>query len=325
MSARRIMQLLLLAQVVLACVLGWLYQRFGGVAAAPLALLLGAATVLLARLLITANNFLVSRRYSSPTPAAYALGPKERLRMVGEEFVASMFQSSWFMARARACERIYQDAPAPPVLLLHGYGCNSGYWAQLIARLDLAHISHAALDLEPVLGDIDHYVPLAASAIELLCARAGATQVVIVAHSMGGLVARAYLAAHGAGRIARIITLGTPHQGTRLARFAPGPNAAQMRCGAPAEGGAIGASAWLHALDAGETPASRALLTCLFTHHDNIVAPQLSGQLPGARNVAFGGVGHVALGRNPRVLDFLMQEIIRARAPATVNSQKHAL
>jgi pimeloyl-ACP methyl ester carboxylesterase len=38
----------------------------------------------------------------------------------------------------------------PPVLLLHGYGCNSGYWAHLAPRLDAARISHASVDLEPV-------------------------------------------------------------------------------------------------------------------------------------------------------------------------------
>ncbi len=51
-------------------------------------------------------------------------------------------------------------------------------------------------------------------------------------------------------------------------------------------------------------------MTSLFTHHDNIVAPQTSSYLPGARNIEFGGVGHVAMGRNPRVLARLMQELI---------------
>jgi len=31
--------------------------------------------------------------------------------------------------------------------------------------------------------------------------------------------------------------------------------------------------------------------------------------LPGARNLAFGGIGHVALGRNPRILDTVMSEL----------------
>jgi triacylglycerol esterase/lipase EstA (alpha/beta hydrolase family) len=105
--------------------------------------------------------------------------------------------------------------------------------------------------------------------------------------------------AHGTGRVARVITLGTPHHGTALARFGLGRNAVQMRPG----------SAWLRALAAGEDGAARALVTSLYTHHDNIVAPQESGRLEGARNLEFGGVGHVALGSNPRVLKAVMQEL----------------
>jgi len=41
-------------------------------------------------------------------------------------------------------------------------------------------------------------------------------QVVIIAHSMGGLVARSAIEEHGAS-VLRLITLGTPHQGTPLA------------------------------------------------------------------------------------------------------------
>lgn len=38
-------------------------------------------------------------------------------------------------------------------------------------------------------------------------------QVDIVAHSMGGLVARAYLQKHGSDRVERLVTFGTPHKG----------------------------------------------------------------------------------------------------------------
>jgi pimeloyl-ACP methyl ester carboxylesterase len=38
---------------------------------------------------------------------------------------------------------------------------------------------------------------------------------------MGGLVARAYLARHGAGRVAKLVTMGSPHHGTSLARLGP--------------------------------------------------------------------------------------------------------
>jgi len=110
---------------------------------------------------------------------------------------------------------------------------------------------------------------------------------------------------------ARVITLGTPHHGTCLAAFGLGLNAAQMRRAAPGRAAAAEPPecAWLRILGQGEDAAARALVTSIYSHHDNIIAPQTSSILPGARNLAFGGVGHVALGRNPRVLDALMGEI----------------
>jgi triacylglycerol esterase/lipase EstA (alpha/beta hydrolase family) len=304
MSARRIAQLLLLVQAAAALLIGWALLRDG---AAPWAALLGGiGAVALVRLAINLNNFVMAARFASATPAVFRLGPRARLRLVAEEFRASMLMSNWLMARASAATRIYPDSEALPVLLLHGYGCNSGYWTHLTPLLDAARISHATVDLEPVAASIDDYVPLVERAVAGLCAASGAPQVAIVAHSMGGLVARAWMRSHGRARVARLITLGTPHHGTALARFGLGENAAQMRRGGP---GQAEASAWLRTLDASEDEASRALVTSFYTHHDNIVAPQTSSVLPGARNVAFGGIGHVALGSNPRVLAEVMREL----------------
>jgi len=121
---------------------------------------------------------------------------------------------------------------------------------------------------------------------------------------MGGLVVRAYVRVHGHQRIARVITLGTPHHGTNLARFGIGSNARQMRCQGQGSG-----SDWLTSLAANESAAQRALLTSIFSHHDNIVAPQTSCRLPGAKNIEFGGVGHVAMGRDRRILQCVLDEI----------------
>jgi hypothetical protein len=79
---------------------------------------------------------------------------------------------------------------------------------------------------------------------------------------------------------------------------------------------AAAASAWLRELAASEGPATRALITSIYTHHDNIIAPQTSSLLPGARNLEFGGVGHVALGSNARVLAEVMREIAAANKQA---------
>jgi CheY-like chemotaxis protein/predicted alpha/beta hydrolase family esterase len=306
LSARQITRVMLLVQLASAAAIALASWRWRG--AAPwAALALGLGCVLLVRLAINMNNFVLSACFASPTPHEFRLGLRARLRLLAEEFRTSMLTTSWLMPRGAACRSIYPESPAVPVLLVHGYGCNSGYWGFLLPRLDRNSISHASIDLEPVGGAIDDYVPALQNAVEDLCAATGAPQVAIVAHSMGGLVARAWMRVHGSARVARIVTLGTPHHGTGLANFGPGANAAQMR---RSKGEA---SAWLRTLGASEDAARRALITSIFSHHDNIVSPQTSSVLEGARNIALGGVGHVALGCNGRVLDTVMEELGRLR------------
>jgi len=305
MSSRLLLRLVLLVQVLIACAIAAGAARAG---AGPWqAVAIGVMSVVLVRLAINMNNFVMSRRVASPTPPQYQLGPVAAVRMLGEEFGASMLVSSWHMPRARPHTRIHPDCRTPPVLLLHGYGCNSGYWAYLTARLNAAGISHATLDLEPLTGDIDGFADAIEEGATRLLRAAGAQQVIIVGHSMGGLAARAWLRRHGSAQVARVITLGTPHHGTCLAAFGIGVNAAQMR-----RAGIDGpACAWLSELALHEDAATRGRITSIYTHHDNIVAPQTSGHLAGARNIDIGGVGHVALGRNRRVLALVMDEIGR--------------
>ena len=308
MSSRLLLRLVLLFEALLALAIGVAATRFG--AGIWQAAAIGVGSVLLARLAINANNFVMSQRVASPTPAQHQLGVVAALRMVGEEFGASMLASSWHMPRARAHTRIHHGASTPPVLLLHGYGCNSGYWAHLVLLLDAARISHATLDLEPLTGDIDGFATRIEEGAAQLRRQTGAEQIVVVGHSMGGLAARAWLRSHGSAHVARVITLGTPHHGTCLAAFGIGINARQMR-----RAGLAGpACAWLSELAEHEDAATRALITSIYTHHDNIVAPQTSGHLEGARNLEVGGVGHVALGRNRRVLSIVMSEIATLKA-----------
>jgi triacylglycerol esterase/lipase EstA (alpha/beta hydrolase family) len=113
------------------------------------------------------------------------------------------------------------------------------------------------------------------------------------------------------GRVERVITLGTPHHGTSLARFGIGRNARQMHHAGDAA--QPDETAWLHTLASGEDAALRARITSIYTHHDNIIAPQTSSLLPGARNIEFGGIGHVALGRNRRILACVMAQLARAQ------------
>jgi pimeloyl-ACP methyl ester carboxylesterase len=274
--------------------------------AAPVALAGGLMVLLLVRMLIAANNFMLSWRSRSVPDAIHALTAAKAVRLFLHEFASTMLTSSWYMLRPIGLQ-LHAGATGLPVLLIHGYSCNSGYWRPLSAHLRTAGISHYGIDLEPPGAAIDDFVPQVAAAVAQLCAATGSTRVIVVAHSMGGLVARAYLRRHGTARIARVITLGTPHHGTALANFGPGSNAAQMRRN----------SVWLGALaaheNADEADLQRNLFCSIYSVHDNIVAPQDSSVLPGARNLVFGAIGHVALGRHPDTVRCALAEIVSAQ------------
>ncbi|CDG82028.1 esterase/lipase family protein [Janthinobacterium agaricidamnosum] len=302
----RLLKLLLLLQALAVLGLWWLIDGYADLARTELALLLALLAVLGLRAVLCGQNFWLSRHFGSAAPPQFRPGPLRWLRLASQEFLANLRMSSRDMAWPRLvppATRRQGGLPLLPVLLVHGYVCNHGCWNRFSARLARAGIEHDAVDLEPPGADIDDFVPLLHDAVQRLCARSGSARVIIVAHSMGGLVARAYLRRHGEARIARVITLGTPHHGTALAGFGLGRNARQMSRKQHQP------SPWLQQLAAAETPRRRALFTSIFSHHDNIVAPQTSACFEDAKNIAFGAIGHVTLACHPIILQCVIDEI----------------
>ena len=299
------MRILLIVQLLIAAGLFFLFRQ---TLPASAALACGIGTVILGRALISGNNFLMAWRYRSLTPAPYRIGPAAALRLFVTEFAATMISSSWSMPFQAFTVRLADSPKGLPVLLIHGYGCNSGYWQKMSKTLSDAGISHRAVSMEPVFGGIDEYVPLLHRAVEQLCSETGHQRIIMLAHSMGGLAARAYLRVHGSSRIAKVITLGTPHHGTALANFGLGTNTRQMHWTLSPEEGL--SSEWLRKLAANETPELRRLFVSIYSHHDNIVFPQTSAKLEGAENIEFGGIGHVALAFNARIHAQVLREIL---------------
>jgi triacylglycerol lipase len=313
----RITRILILLQVATAIALAALTAKIWHIDSLWLAFALASATVLVLRLLITANNFFLAWIYRSETPFERRLNWRQAYRLFKEEFSATMSSSSWFMPFHTFDKRPAQNSTAPPVLLVHGYGCNSGYWKQMSKALVQANITHHAVDMEPILGTIDAYVPIVHRAVEILCDETERKEIIIVAHSMGGLVARAYLRRHGSARVAKVITLGTPHHGTCLANFSVGINGQQMRW--TGDKSQSMPSSWLRQLADSENDAVRALFVSIYSHHDNIISPQNSSYLPGAKNIEFHGIGHVALALNPAIQTKVIEEIyLASQAPTTV-------
>lgn len=194
------------------------------------------------------------------------------------------------------------DLQRVPVLLVHGYLCNRGLWHPFARWLAARGHAIESVNLEPPFASIDDYLPTVAAAADRLRARTGAAHVALVAHSMGGLVARALVASRGADGIAAIVTLGTPHRGTWMARFGCGRNVAQMRLD----------SDWLQRLAAHEGQAG-APLTVILSQHDNIVAPQSIQTVPGAQTIALRGRGHLELAYDRAVWEYAARALDAAR------------
>jgi 3-mercaptopyruvate sulfurtransferase SseA len=72
------------------------------------------------------------------------------------------------------------------------------------------------------------------------------------------------------------------------------------------------ASDWLQQLAAQESEAVYRLFVSIYSHHDNIISPQTSSHLEGARNIDFHAIGHVALGLHPRIQSAVIHEILDA-------------
>lgn len=219
------------------------------------------------------------------------------------EFLAALriywLQMPWAAAKTEV--RLPDTAPLGrvPVLLVHGFICNHRVWDKVTKALHKAEHPVLAITLEPLFASVEDYTAQIQQAVQQLQHATGATQVALVGHSMGGLVIRAWLRQHGGAAVAKIITLGTPHQGTRMAVWSPTTNAAQMAWHSP----------WLQALQASETSTTRQMMHIALTQHDNIVYPQREQVLEGAEVTEFKGVGHLELCLDDRVIQWLLQKL----------------
>ena len=194
---------------------------------------------------------------------------------------------------------VVADPRRPAVLLIHGFMCNRAVWQPLLDSGVLRGCNVATVNLEPVYADIDRYTHLIDAALQHLLGNAAAERAILVCHSMGGLAARAYLRRHGDAKVARVITLATPHHGTIFGRCGIGRNARQMATG----------SSFLAELAAGENAARRARFVCIATRDDNLVVPRSSPLLPGANRHVIEGVGHLALAADRRAWRIIVDEI----------------
>jgi len=288
----KLLRRLLAIQLLLGAVLGWFlsHQTALGYWLIPLAALLAPFAINLI--------LIVSYAVKSRAPCQTALW----WRSVLGEYVACcrvyLLQQPW------ANKPKLTMPPAgirlkTPVVLVHGYLCNHKVWDKMAEQLRQAGHPVLAVDLEPLFTSIDRYAPIIEETVSELRRQTGADQVALVGHSMGGLAIRAWMRTCGTPRVSRIVTLGTPHQGTRIDPHPKTPNGQQMAWH----------SDWLKALETSETPETRKLMQLALTPQDSIVYPQREQLLEGAPVMIFEGLGHLELSQNRAVGDWVLSQL----------------
>ena len=268
---------------------------------------LGFAWCWLGFALVLGWEFALLRRVAPLPDSAVAAPPKPSwgvlLRAWLVEVVHAVRIFGWRQPFASSREPDVTEGFDPRrvgVVLVHGYVCNRGFWAPWVARLRAQGHCVIAPNLEPVFASIDDYAQIIEAAVQQATHLTGRAPV-LVCHSMGGVAARAWLragrddasgAAPRIDRVAHVVTLGSPHHGTWLARLSGTPNGRQMRLD----------SHWLRELAADSDAAWAERFICWWSDCDNIVFPAPTAALPGADNRCCAGAAHVALAFDPRVM-----------------------
>lgn len=251
---------------------------------------------------------LIAASVSQESPLADRASASEWCRAAAREWLTYFPVFGW---RQPFRWKAMPDEPAAPgqptVVLVHGYLCNRAFWHPWRPALQAQGWGQASVNLEPVFGSIDDMVDVLDPVLQDALASGG--PVAVVAHSMGGLVTRAWLARQKAWpeRLATVVTIGSPHQGTWVARWASSEAGQQMRMN----------SGWIAALRSQERPDDASRFLCWRSLTDHVVFPAWVATLPGANDQVVRCAGHVDLAFQPQVMTTSLAWLASAfRSPA---------
>ena len=295
----------LAAEFLAWCALGaWLSARHGWSAAVLVAGAVGGAV--LVRLALVCVSLGISWLARSARAPGEQLGLAGSAALVAGEWRAMLANNFLWLPLENSVLRAdppFRPSPRVPIVVVHGYFSNRGTLCSLVRALDAAGAGPVfAPSLPAILAPIESFAAHLERVVREVTEATGQPRVVLVCHSMGGLVARAYLRTHGPARVAALITLASPHHGTVLAALGIGTNGRQMRAG----------SDFLRDLARSEGESGPGVPgLSVYTVHDNLVAPQDSSRLSWARNVPVHGVAHVAMLADARVHRAVLEEVER--------------
>ncbi|MFF4602066.1 esterase/lipase family protein [Streptomyces sp. NPDC001339] len=208
----------------------------------------------------------------------------------------------------------------PPVLLLHGFIDNRSVFVPLRRSLHRHGWRHLeALNYSPLTCDLRKAAELLSRHVEEVCARTGHRRVDIVGHSLGGLIARYYVQRLGGDtRVRTVVTLGTPHSGTRVAPLMSAhPVVRQMR-----------PDSEVIAELALPAPNCRTQFVAFWSEEDQVMVPPGTARIDHpdllAYNTQVVGVGHLALPVNATVAAGIREALTSGGIPAAAGAADSA-
>ncbi|MGH8970908.1 MAG: lipase family alpha/beta hydrolase, partial [Actinomycetes bacterium] len=189
------------------------------------------------------------------------------------------------------------EAAGTPILLVHGLVDNRSIFTLLRRGLRRRGFGRVlSLNYSPLTRDVRLAAETLSERVELLCAETGFERLHLIGHSMGGLIARYYVQRLGGdARVHTLVTLGTPHGGTRPAHLVPHRLGRQLRPGSD-----------VVAELAEPAPGCRTRFLAVWSDLDQMIVPKRAARIDhpdlAARNVLVRGVGHMSLPINPRAV-----------------------
>ncbi|MEL6339803.1 MAG: hypothetical protein AAFQ65_07835, partial [Myxococcota bacterium] len=212
----------------------------------------------------------------------------------------------------------YDPAGGPPIVFIHGYMMNRACFFVLYWRLRrMGYRNLYALNLRPLIGALSGQAEGLERLLRMVASGAPNRPLYLIGHSQGGLLLRWVAGGVGHGlNIGKIITLGSPHHGTRIAHLGIGANARDLEPG----------SASLTGLP----EKLEAPLVAFYSDLDQIILPAESAKF-GDENRFFSETGHFALLYRAPVFASILKELppvvaadSMAATASAIESQRHA-
>ena len=135
------------------------------------------------------------------------------------------------LARARLA--LNPQLAATPVILVHGYVHNRSAFLAMSRQLRRAGFRYVdGFNYNALTDGIPQSAARLGAEIERVLEATGAEKVMVIGHSMGGVVTRYYVQELGGeDTVDTVVTLGSPHEGTLSSYLGYGPAAGQLRPG----------------------------------------------------------------------------------------------